>query len=186
LASTLEVDDRIFVNLLVPGPFDLARGDVVVFRDTKVWLPAKPAGGSTGPVGAVSEGLTFLGLLPDTSEQHLVKRIIGLPGDHVVCCSTSSQVTVNGATLNETYIDSAEPARAQDFDVIVPDGKIWVMGDNRNHSADSRSHMDADGGFIDLADVEGKAAITAWPLDRLKVLDNYPDVFKHVPGPESR
>lgn len=183
MASTLEVDDRIFVNLLVPEPFDLARGDVVVFRDTKAWLAAKPAADSPGPTGFIGEGLTFVGLLPDTSQQHLVKRIIGLPGDNVVCCASGNQVTVNGAILDETYINPAEPAGAQTFDVVVPDGKIWVMGDNRNHSADSRAHRDNNGGFIDLSDVEGKAAVIAWPLNRLKALDNYPETFKNVPTP---
>ena len=64
------------------------------------------------------------------------------------------------------------------FDVVVPEGKVWVMGDNRNHSADSRAHLDSNGGFVDLADVEGKAAVIAWPLNRITVLDNYPDVFR--------
>jgi signal peptidase I len=181
MASTLEVDDRIFVNLLVPEPFDLTRGDVVVFRDTQAWLAVKPAADNLGPFGLVAEGLTFVGLLPDTSQQHLVKRVIGLPGDHVVCCDSGNQVTVNGAVLDERYINPAEPARAQAFDVVVPEGKIWVMGDNRNHSADSRAHMDRNGGFIDLSDIEGKAAVIAWPINRLTVLDNYPEVFKNVP-----
>lgn len=181
MVNTLEVDDRIFVNLLVPEPFSLARGDVVVFRDTKDWLPAQPPG-SAEIAGFIGEAMIFVGLMPDTSEQHLVKRIIGLPGDHVVCCSSQGQLTVNGTALDETYINPAEPPRVQPFDVVVPSGKIWVMGDNRNHSADSRAHLDANGGFIDLEDVAGKAAVIAWPMDRLTVLDNYPDVFKKVPA----
>lgn len=180
MVNTLEVDDRIFVNLLVPQPFDLARGDVVVFRDSKGWLEPEPDQPSPGVSGAIGETLAFIGLVPDTSEQHLVKRIIGLPGDHVFCCTKADVLAVNGTELGETYINPAELPVAQPFDVVVPAGKIWVMGDNRNHSADSRAHLDIDGGFIDIEDVTGKAAVIAFPLDRMKLLDNFPDVFKNV------
>jgi signal peptidase I len=181
MVNTLDVDDRIFVNLLVPEPFSLSRGDVVVFRDTNAWLPAAPEK-TEGPFTWVQEGLTFVGLLPDNSEQHLVKRVIGLPGDHVVCCDAGGKLTINGTPLDESYVNTAEVPQIRNFDVTVPDGKVWVMGDNRNHSADSRSHMEANGGFINLDDIEGKAAVIAWPLNRITVLDNYPDVFKNVPA----
>lgn len=181
MVNTLDVDDRIFVNLLVPEPFALSRGDVVVFRDTKGWLPPAPAK-AQGPFTWVQDGLTFVGLLPDNSEQHLVKRVIGLPGDHVVCCDTGGKLTINGTAIDETYINLAEVPQVRNFDVTVPEGKVWVMGDNRNHSADSRAHMETDGGFVDLKDLEGKAAVIAWPLNRIKTLDNYPDVFKSVPA----
>jgi signal peptidase I len=181
MVSTLDIDDRIFVNLLVPEPFSLSRGDVVVFRDTKGWLPAAPEK-TEGPFTWVQDGLTFVGLLPDNSEQHLVKRVIGLPGDHVVCCDAGGKLTINGTAIDESYVNAAEVPQVRNFDVTVPDGKVWVMGDNRNHSADSRAHMDANGGFINLEDIEGKAAVIAWPLNRITVLDNYPDVFKNVPA----
>ncbi|MDQ0768781.1 signal peptidase I [Pseudarthrobacter defluvii] len=181
MVNTLDVDDRIFVNLLVPEPFALSRGDVVVFRDTKGWLPPAPAK-TEGPFTWVQDGLTFVGLLPDNSEQHLVKRVIGLPGDHVVCCDAGGKLTINGTAIDEAYINPAEVPQVRNFDVTVPEGKVWVMGDNRNHSADSRAHMETDGGFIDLKDLEGKAAVIAWPLNRIKTLDNYPDVFKNVPA----
>ena len=181
MVNTLDVDDRIFVNLLVPEPFALSRGDVVVFRDTKGWLPPAPAK-AEGPFTWVQDGLTFVGLLPDNSEQHLVKRVIGLPGDHVVCCDAGGKLTINGTAIDEAYINPAEVPQVRNFDVTVPEGKVWVMGDNRNHSADSRAHMETDGGFIDLKDLEGKAAVIAWPLNRIKTLDNYPDVFKSVPA----
>jgi signal peptidase I len=181
MVNTLDVDDRIFVNLLVPEPFSLSRGDVVVFRDTKGWLPPAQER-ADGPFTWVQDGLTFVGLLPDNSEQHLVKRVIGLPGDHVVCCDAGGKLTINGTALDESYVNSAEVPQVRNFDVTVPEGKVWVMGDNRNHSADSRAHMDADGGFIDIADLEGKAAVIAWPLNRVTALSNYPDVFKNVPA----
>lgn len=181
MVKTLDVDDRIFVNLLVPEPFSLTRGDVVVFRDTKGWLPAAPDK-EQGPFTWIQDGLTFVGLLPDNSEQHLVKRVIGLPGDHVVCCDAGGKLTINGTAINESYVNPAEVPQIRSFDVVVPEGKVWVMGDNRNHSADSRAHMDSDGGFIDLDDLEGKAAVIAWPLNRITTLGNYPDVFRNVPA----
>jgi signal peptidase I len=181
MVNTLDIDDRIFVNLLVPEPMALSRGDVVVFRDTKGWLPAAPEK-AAGPFSWVQQGLTFVGLLPDNSEQHLVKRVIGLPGDHVVCCDAGGKITINGTAIDETYINPAEVPQVRNFDVTVPEGKVWVMGDNRNHSADSRAHLAADGGFIDLRDLEGKAAVIAWPLNRITVLGNYPEVFRSVPA----
>jgi signal peptidase I len=181
MVSTLDVNDRIFVNLLVPEPFSLSHGDVVVFRDTKGWLSATPDE-PTGPFTWVQDGLTFVGLLPDNSEQHLVKRVIGLPGDEVICCDDGGKLTINGSPIDETYVNGAEEPQVREFDVVVPEGKVWVMGDNRNHSADSRSHLESNGGFVDLVDVEGKAAVIAWPLNRITVLDNYPAVFQNVPA----
>ncbi|HET6269470.1 MAG TPA: signal peptidase I, partial [Arthrobacter sp.] len=123
MVNTLDVNDRIFVNLLVPEPFALERGDVVVFKDSQGWLvPA--AEKEKGPFTWVQDGLMFIGLLPDNSEQHLVKRVIGLPGDHVVCCDAGGQLTVNGAPLDEKYINAAEVPQVRDFDVVVPAGKI--------------------------------------------------------------
>lgn len=185
MVNTLDVNDRIFVNLLVPEPMALQRGDVVVFRDSQGWL-APAAEKTKGPFTWVQDGLTFVGLLPDNSEQHLVKRVIGLPGDHVVCCDAGGQLTVNGVPLDEKYINSAEIPQVRDFDVVVPAGKVWVMGDNRNHSADSRAHMDTNGGFVNESDIEGKAAVIAWPLNRMSALDNYPDVFRSVPAPSGK
>jgi signal peptidase I len=185
MVNTLDVNDRIFVNLLVPEPMALQHGDVVVFRDSQGWL-APAAAKTKGPFTWVQDGLTFVGLLPDNSEQHLVKRVIGLPGDHVVCCDAGGQLTVNGTPLNEKYINSAEIPQVRDFDVVVPAGKVWVMGDNRNHSADSRAHMDTNGGFVNESDIEGKAAVIAWPLNRISALDNYPDVFRAVPAPSGK
>lgn len=185
MVTTLDVNDRIFVNLLVPEPFALEHGDVVVFRDTKGWL-VPMAEKEVGPFTWVQDGLTFIGLLPDNSEQHLVKRVVGLPGDRVACCDAGGRLMVNGTPVDEPYINPAEVPQVREFDVVVPEGKIWVMGDNRNHSADSRAHTDSNGGFVDIADVEGKAAVIAWPLNRITALDNYPDVFRDVPDPAGK
>lgn len=182
MVTTLEVNDRIFVNLLVPESFDLTRGDVVVFRDTKGWLPEVTK--DQGPGQAIQNALTFVGLLPDTTEQHLIKRIIGLPGDRVMCCGTQGKLTINGTVLDETYINPADVPNIQSFDVVVPEGKVWVLGDNRNNSADSRAHVNDNGGFVDITDIEGKATIIAWPLNRITILDNHPTVFENIPHPQ--
>ncbi|MBF4995480.1 signal peptidase I [Arthrobacter gandavensis] len=180
MEETLEIDDRIFVNLLVPEPFDLSRGDVVVFKDTQAWLPAAQEKNGN----FIADALTFVGLLPDESEQHLVKRIIGMPGDHVVCCDADGKVTVNGAALDEPYIYPGAQPSDTPFDVVVPEGKVWVMGDHRNASADSREHQDGpNGGFINIEDIEGKASVIAWPLSRAGFIGSYPEVFEDVPDP---
>lgn len=181
MVNTLDVDDRIFVNLLVPKPFALERGDIVVFKDAQGWLPPTQKE-APGPFKWFQDGLVFVGLLPDETNQHLVKRVIGLPGDRVSCCS-SARVSVNGTVLNESYINPAQIPMAKSFDVVVPEGKIWVMGDNRNNSADSREHQAVNGGFINISDVEGKATVIAWPVNRWQVLDNHSEVFRNVPAP---
>lgn len=183
MKNTLDLDDRIFTNLLVPAHSNLARGDIVVFRDTKGWLPAPINRQEKGLAHAIDDTLTFVGLRPETSEQHLVKRIIGLPGDHVVCCDSGDKITINGAALAESYVNPAEVPAAKPFNVIVPEGKIWVMGDNRNHSADSRFHTNTDGGFIDIADVVGKAEAIIWPPNHITILNSHPNVFTKIPTP---
>ena len=181
MEQTLEINDRIFVNLLVPEPMDLNRGDVVVFKDTKGWLPQ----GVEKPANPLREALTFVGLLPDESQQHLVKRVIGTEGDHVVCCNAEGKITVNGEALDEPYIYPGATPSDIPFDVVVPEGKVWVMGDHRNASADSREHQYGEGGgFIDVEDIEGKAVVTAWPLNRVGGVSSYSEVFENVPEPE--
>lgn len=183
MEDTLQIDDRIFVNELVPEPFALHRGDVVVFKDTQGWLePVPPEQPGVGTW--LKDAMTFIGLLPDASDQHLVKRLIGMPGDHVICCNPQGRIMVNGTPLNEPYLYPGAAPSNQQFDVVVPKGKIWVMGDHRNASADSRAHMDQPGhGFVDIDDVEGRAVVIAWPLDRIGILGNYPKVFDHAPDP---
>ncbi|MEO3942726.1 signal peptidase I [Paenarthrobacter nicotinovorans] len=181
MESTLDVNDRIFINLLVPEPFALQHGDVVVFKDSQNWL-TPVAKEPAGPMDWVGDALEFVGLAADNTDQHLVKRVIGLPGDHVTCCDAQGRVSVNGVPLEETYINPAEIPQPNPFDIVVPEGKVWVMGDNRNHSADSRAHQETNGGFINIEDIEGRATVIAWPVNRWTYLDNFPDVFKDVPA----
>lgn len=178
MESTLQIQDRIFVSSIDAKLFGLEKGDVVVFDDRKGWIPERF---DSEKPGAIGQALALTGVVPDSAKRTVVKRIIGMPGDRVSCCGKNGSITVNGKELNETYVNDIEPIKSLEFDVIVPEGKIWVMGDNRNYSGDSRVHQDIDGGFIDIADVEGKVMATVWPLNRIRVMDSHPEVFSSVP-----
>ncbi|MFF1635686.1 signal peptidase I [Leifsonia sp. NPDC058248] len=188
MLNTLQINDRILVNELQPKVFPLERGDVVVFKDPGGWLPpATPT--PTNPVaGAVGSLLDFVGLSASDSDQHLVKRLIGLPGDKVSCCNALGQMSVNGVPLKEPYVllpAGVESVSEKEFSVTVPKGTIWVMGDNRYNSADSRYHMDDPGnGFVPLDDVVGRAFVVSWPVSHWSWLDDYPEVFRGVDSAE--
>ncbi|MBD8585959.1 signal peptidase I [Frigoribacterium sp. CFBP 8766] len=179
MEHTLEINDRVIVNELVPGLVSLHRGDVVVFADPGGWLsPLEAATPATGPVDKV---LSTIGLAPHDGTGYLIKRVIGLPGDTVTCCDDFGHMSVNGVPLDEPYItvlpDETRASR-DDFTVTVPDGSLWVMGDNRYNSRDSRYNRDKPGeGFVPLSDVAGRAAVISWPSSRWTWLDNYPTVF---------
>lgn len=180
MEETLQVDDRIFVNLLLPEPLGMDRGDVVVFHDTKGWLP-EPAPRAANPAREVLE---FVGLMPDSSQQHLVKRVIGMPGDHVAAAGDGTPITVNGVPVDEPYLHPGATPSDIPFDVVVPEGKIWVMGDHRDASADSRMHQHGPGeGFVDIADVTGRAEVIAWPITRWGGAGGDREAFEEVPEP---
>ena len=184
MESTLIRGDRVLVSKLTPGPFDLKRGEVVVFADPDNWLS------STGraPEGAIREGLrstlVFVGLLPADSDEHLIKRLIGLPGDKVVCCDASNRLTVNGVSIDEPYIYGDDQPSEMKFSITVPADHIWVMGDHRKVSQDSRFHQDdASGGSVPIEDVVGRAFVKVWPLDRFGLLRVPSATFAQVPAP---
>ena len=184
MENTLQINDRIFVNLLVPQPIGLKRGDVVVFKDSQGWLSEEPV--ANKPSGWLNEVATFIGLAPDSSEQHLIKRVIGMPGDKVVCCTSDGKLSVNGTAITEPYLFPGASPSDTTFSVTVPEGNLWVMGDHRNNSMDSRAHNSLNGtGFVPISDVEGRAVVIAWPLSRVGILGNYPEVFADVPAPQS-
>jgi signal peptidase I len=167
MEPTLEIGDRVLVSKLEPGPLELNRGDVVVFVDPGNWLPEPAA-----PPSVASRVLTFLGLLPANSGEHLIKRVIGLPGDTVKCCDAESRVLVNNQPLDETdypqgYLFPGDSPSTKEFEVVVPEGKIWVMGDHRSISEDSRYH-DTNGdyttGAVPLDKVVGRAVLVMWPV----------------------
>jgi signal peptidase I len=189
MENTLQVDDRVVVEKLST----IRRGQVIVFKDPGGWFTGATAR-ERGPIG---KALEFVGVLPDTSTEHLIKRVIGLPGDRVICCDEADHVTVNGQPLDETsyvYIgpDGAptQPS-AIEFDVTVSSGRLFVMGDYRDHSRDSRCHLNdvqvgltkGDNALVSEDLVVGRAIAVVWPLDRRHRLPS-PDTFVTVPSGE--
>jgi signal peptidase I len=166
MERTLAVGDR-FVVEPIDGPGSVRRGDVVVLRAPAGWLPDQPSA-SEGWRSTLRDVARFTGLAVQNgpgSGQYLIKRVIGLPGDRVHCCDSEHRLAVNGAAVDEAYL-RGEPASATTFDVTVPAGQIWVLGDNRAESADSRMHRDVGGGGVPLDAVVGRAVAVVWPLNR--------------------
>ena len=186
MENTLQVDDRVVIEKLS----SVRRGQIIVFKDPGGWFTG-PAVGERGPIG---RALEFVGVLPDTGTEHLIKRVIGLSGDRVMCCDDADRVTVNGQPLDETAYLVTGPdgiptqPSAIEFDVVVPKNHLFVMGDNRDHSRDSRCHLnDVQGGlakgqnaFVSQDLVVGRAVIVVWPFDRRHRLPS-PDTFDSVP-----
>ncbi len=184
MEDTLLVGDRVIVSKLTPGPVDLGHGDVVVFQDPGGWLETTPPVERGGISGAIHDSLVFVGLLPAESEDHLIKRVIGLPGDHVVCCSENRKLTVNGVEITEPYLKPGDLPSSLAFDITVPAGHVWVMGDHRSDSEDSRFH-DPSGtgsdGSVPIEDITGRAVAVVWPLGRAGWLSDHEETFADVP-----
>ncbi len=183
MESTLMVDDRIVVNKMASSASDLRRGDIVVFVDPGGWL-APPANQPTGAQKLLVDTLTFIGILPQHAGEHMIKRIIGMPGDTVACCGEDGRLTVNGTPVDETYLDPGVLPSEVPFEVVVPADSIWVMGDNRQNSRDSRAHIGMPGGgFIPMSRVEGRASFIVYPFDRLSHIGGEVEAFAGVPDP---
>jgi len=179
MEQTLQINDRIIVSKLVPEYRQLNRGDVIVFQDDDNWLKRSP---DTPRPSLVGKMLIWVGLRPDDSQNHLVKRIVGLPGDRVQCCDTNGRLKVNGVSVDESgYINPGSAPSLIKFDVTVPAGKLWVMGDNRSNSEDSRFHMkEPSKGFVSVDQVTGRAFAIMWPINHLSTIKNT-DAFAAVP-----
>jgi signal peptidase I len=184
MEDTLLVGDRVIVSKLTPGPVDLEHGDVVVFQDPGGWLEEAPPVERGGVSTAVHDALVFVGLLPAESEDHLIKRVIGLPGDHVVCCSANHKLVVNDVEITEPYLKPGDVPSSMTFDITVPSGHVWVMGDHRSDSEDSRFH-DPSGtgkdGSVPVDDITGRAVAVVWPLGRAGWLSDHEETFADVP-----
>ena len=185
MEDTLQVGDRVLVNRLVYHTRDIERGDVIVFDGSDSFVPANEVPQRNPVAGALAWVGQSIGLVPPDSTD-FVKRVIGVPGDRVTCCDAQGRILVNGTPLEESsYLYPGDAPSDQDFDVVVPAGMLWVMGDHRSNSADSRSHMgDPGGGFVPESKVVGRAMAVLWPLNRLGSVD-VPDVFATIPAPES-
>lgn len=175
MQDTLLVGDRVLVSKLTTRFGDVERGDIVVFADPNGWLSAPEDDGS-GPGEWIRKTFQFVGVLPDDSEGHLIKRIVAVGGDTVVCCD-DGRLTVNGVAVDESpYLRPGDAASATEFEVEVPEGELFVMGDHRTNSGDSRVH-----GTVPEDRVVGRAFVVAWPVSRWSGLSDE-GVFDGVPG----
>nr|WP_246497101.1 signal peptidase I [Sphaerisporangium rubeum] len=177
MEPTLLVNDRVLVNKLVYHTRDIERGDIVVFSGVDSWAsevevpePGNPVAGFFRWVG------TAFGVVP--GEKDYIKRVIGLPGDVVKCCDAQGRITVNGVPLEEkAYLFPADEPSQKFFEIKVPKDRLWVMGDHRSVSLDSRSHQgDPGGGAIPMDSVVGRAFVIVWPFSRAAILP-IPDTF---------
>ncbi|MEU7975290.1 signal peptidase I [Micromonospora sp. NPDC049089] len=166
MENTLKIDDRVLVNKLVYDFRSPHRGEVIVFKAPTAW--------SGNPDG-----------------EDFIKRVIGIPGDHVVCCDPEERLVINGKSLDEPYIFSMDGIRDkaadQEFDITVPEGRLWVMGDHRSASGDSLEHwqqsqQDITEATIPEKDVVGRAFTVFWPVNRATWL-TVPDGFDGIPKP---
>lgn len=155
METTLNIGDRLFAQKFNVGVKDLKRGDVVIFKDPHNWL----------------EG--------ESTDGYLVKRIIGLPGDTVSCCDALGKLQINGISVTEPYVKYGESPSDVNFTATVPKGQLWVMGDNRDESSDSRYHTDAP--FVPISDVVAKVDYVYYPFSDHRGLGDYGYVFEGVP-----
>jgi signal peptidase I len=173
MENTLQIQDRVAVNKLPFISRSISRGDVVVFRDPANWLPEPYAATENKVVAKIKEGLVTVGVLPNPAKQFLVKRVIGVAGDNVICCS-NGKLTINGKETTEPYIFAGNKPSEMDFNVTVPEGKIWVMGDHRGSSADSRYHQDdVNNGFVPVDKVTGRVFAIIWPFKNFGLVPNH-------------
>jgi signal peptidase I len=155
--------DRILVSRTDFRAEPVGRGDIVVFDGRGSFAPLNSG---QGPVlDFLGDVVHWIGL--SGGENTYIKRVIGLPGDHVVCCDAGGKLTVNGQQVAEPYLYAGDAPSEQKFSAIVPPGRLWLMGDHRSMSADSRSLLGAPGGgMVPLERVIGRPVQIIWPLDR--------------------
>ena len=170
MENTLEINDRVLVNKIVYHTRDIHRGDIVVFNGDGSWDPgAIPTNGNIfQQFGAGFASMFGFGHNADI----LIKRVIGIPGDRVACCDAQGRLTVNGVPLTEqSYLYPGSAPSQMRFNIVVPPGRLWVMGDNRLFSEDSRAHMgDPGGGTVPESAVIGRAFVIIWPISRWRIL----------------
>lgn len=166
MENTLQIKDRVAVNRIPFIGNDISRGDVIVFRDPAGWLPEADSDSGNKVTNAIREGLVLVGVVPNPAKQYLVKRVIGVAGDKVV--AKDQVLTINGKPTSEPYIFAGNTPSDTDFNITVPEGKVWVMGDHRGASADSRFHQDdVNNGMVPVDKITGRAVATIWPLSRI-------------------
>ena len=164
--------DRVLVNKLIYRLRDVHRGEIIVFKGPKSWQD-QPEFISHTPSNPIARFFHDIGSavgVAAPSSKDFIKRVIGVGGDHVVCCDGGGHITVNGVALTEKYLYPGAKPSDTPFDVTVPKGRLWVMGDNRAGSADSRAHMQDHDGTVPQSDVIGRAFVVVWPPSDWKTL----------------
>ncbi|MGB3675592.1 MAG: signal peptidase I [Candidatus Nanopelagicales bacterium] len=161
MENTLLINDRILASKISTRISGVNRGEVVVFKDPGGWLPP-----STSTAGPVAKAMEFIGLLPSSAGDDLVKRVIGVGGDSVMCCDTQGQIVLNGVGLVEPYIKPGAGTEQVQFDIVVPADSVFVMGDNRGSSADSRYHLEQNDGAVPVENVVGRVVLKVWPFSQ--------------------
>jgi signal peptidase I len=178
MENTLQIKDRVAVNKIPFISKNISRGDVVVFRDPDNWLPEIVDYDTNKYVSKAKSALVAVGVLPNPTKQYLVKRVIGVEGDHIVCCTKAGNLTINDVEVTEPYIYGGNKPSEMKFDVTVPKGKLWVMGDHRGASADSRYHQeDINKGFVPISRVTGRVVAVIWPFKNITYVPKV-DVLK--------
>lgn len=177
MQDTLQIGDRVLVSKLTTRFGEVERGDVVVFSDPDGWLSAVPEDNG-GIGGAIRNALTFVGVLPEDGEGHLIKRVVGLPGDTVMCCEDGDdgRIVVNGEPIDEeAYLRPGSEPSATPFEETLGDDEYYVLGDNRANSGDSRVN-----GTVPAEAIVGRAFAVAWPVSRWSGISD-DDAFDDVP-----
>ncbi len=173
MEDTLQVGDRVLVNKVVYHLRPIERGDIVVFDGTGSFITGEVVEPERSPLQVLGRVLgEVVGLAPPR-DTDFIKRVIGVGGDRVVCCDADGRITINGVPIDESpYLYRRNAPSRQTFDVIVPEGGLWVLGDHRSASADSRAHLgDPGGGFVPVDRVIGRAFAIVWPVSNAQFLE---------------
>ena len=169
MEDTLQENDRIIVSKISTKLTGIDRGNVIVFHDPGGWLGEGFPNPYDTPVGRV---LQAIGIVPANSGNDLVKRVIGVANDKIECCDAQGRITVNGVGIDESYTKDGVTSDQVTFSVLVPEGNVFVMGDNRGNSEDSRFHLDKNNGMVPLEEIIGRVAMRIWPVGRIGGIEN--------------
>lgn len=169
MEDTLQENDRIIVSKISTKLTGIDRGNVIVFHDPGGWLGEGFPNPYDTPVGRV---LQAIGIVPANSGNDLVKRVIGVANDKIECCDVQGRITLNGVEMDESYIRDGVNTDQVTFSVLVPEGNVFVMGDNRGNSEDSRFHLDKNNGMVPLEEIIGRVAMRIWPVGRIGGIEN--------------